>query len=131
MSALYSHPPPASVLAIPSLADQFLATASWLCPHKYPERWQRVQCDCQDSQGKWLSTELTVLASDYFPSVAVARPDVEWECRVRAHFIGWDERWDEEIDVAQQPFRLAPANTAAFRSSGWPIPPGGSGRASE
>ena len=115
----YSHPPPASVLTVPSLAEQFLLTASWLRPHMYPERWQRIACDCQDSQGKWLSAELTVLASDYFPSVVLRDDGQDWECRVRAHFIGWDERWDEEIDVVQQPFRLAQPGTAAFCSSAW------------
>ena len=117
---MYSHPPPASVLSASSLAEQFLITASWLCPHKYPERWQRILCDAQDSQGKWLSAELTVLSSDYFPSVARRESAaLEWECRVRAHFIGWHERWDEEIDVAQHPFRVAPVGTAALPSSIW------------
>ncbi len=95
---------PYNYLPVPLSASQssaqFDALAAWLNPEQFRPQ---MQVDCQDAMGKWLSARLLRLHSDYSASSAASF------CSCKVHYDGWDSRWDEDIDLLQQPQRICRA----------------------
>ena len=92
------HYLPAPLSASRSSA-QFEALAAWLAPHVFRPP---MRVDCQDAMGKWLSAQLLRLHSDYSP----ACPASTTFCNCKVHYEGWESKWDDDIDLLQQPQRI-------------------------